>query len=47
MPPVASTTNDEDGGGPSRINVGFLRAKATYALDTRTNISAETYAGAL
>lgn len=43
---VTSTINNEDGRSPVRTNNGGLRAKATYALDPRTDMSAELMGGA-
>ena len=39
------TINDEDGRSPSHLDEGQLRAKATYALDPRTDVSAELIGG--
>lgn len=41
-----ATINSEDGGGPSRSANAGLGAKATYELDSRTNLSAEAFGGA-
>ncbi len=41
-----ATINTEDGGGRSRAAYAGLGAKATYELDSRTNISAQAYGGA-
>lgn len=41
-----ATSNSETGGGPQHIDAGFVQAKLTYDLDSRTSLSAEAGGGA-